>query len=85
LFTGLGEQKDAYGWLRAGEDMCGSPWNLISQEIVRKTLFNVFQYFSSTLTLPPFHSSLFRYTPNASIIFIATLFCSIYIVLEQII
>jgi hypothetical protein len=23
LFTGLGEHKDAYGWLRSREDMCG--------------------------------------------------------------
>jgi hypothetical protein len=51
LFTGLGEHVDAYGWLRAGEDMCGSPQNLIAHEIVRKTVFNVFQYFSSAISL----------------------------------
>jgi hypothetical protein len=27
LFTGWGEEEDAYGWLRTGEDMCGVPWN----------------------------------------------------------
>jgi hypothetical protein len=26
-FTGWGQQEDAYGWLRAGEDMSGVPWN----------------------------------------------------------
>jgi hypothetical protein len=29
LFAGLGEYMDAYGWLRAGEDMCRLLQNLI--------------------------------------------------------
>jgi hypothetical protein len=51
LFTGLGEHTDAYEWLCAEEDMCGSPQNLTAHEIVRRTVFNIFQCFSSAVTL----------------------------------
>jgi hypothetical protein len=51
LFTGWGEHEEAHGWLCAGEDLCGVPWNLISQQIVRKGEFKFFQHHASTTSL----------------------------------
>lgn len=49
----------------------GPARNLISQEIVRKTLFNFFQCCSSVLLSIHFTSSL-RYSSNASLVFMLT-------------